>query len=284
MTAARALVADATNRLSKAGVPSPSVDAAELLAFVLGTTRGRLLLHDQVSDEDARRFERLVVKRMTRVPLQHIIGTAAFRWIELEVGPGVFVPRPETELLVEIAVRHIKQAPEPVVVDLCAGSGAIALAIANEVSHATVHAVEVSTDAWPWLQRNAAKSQSASVHLHHADATHPELLHELDGTVDVVVTNPPYIPDDMVPVDPEVALHDPRRALFGGPDGLDVVRGLIPIAHRLLKPAGLLVIEHADVQGKALPELLISQEWTQVVDHQDLNGRPRATVATKVQR
>lgn len=279
MSTARSLVADATNRLAKAGVPSPSVDAAELLAFVLGTTRGRLLLHDEVSDEHARRFERLVVKRMTRVPLQHITGNAPFRWIELQVGPGVFIPRPETELLVEIAVRAIKDSSAPVVVDLCSGSGAIALAIQNEVSQAEVHAVELSDDAWPWLERNA---EGSVVHLHHADATSPNLLQSLSGCVDVLITNPPYIPQEMVPVDPEVALHDPKIALFGGSDGFDVIRGILPVAHRLLKDDGLLVIEHADVQGETLPQLLkLHGGWVNVVDHQDLNGRPRATVAYK---
>ena len=280
MATARALVADATNRLAKAGVPSPGVDAAELLAFVVGTTRGRLLLHDEVDDDDARRFERLVVKRMTRVPLQHITGAAPFRWIELQVGPGVFIPRPETELLVEIAVRRVKELSTPIVVDLCSGSGAIALAIAHEVPQAHVHAVELSDEAWPWLQKNA---QGSRVVLHHADATSTHLLETLDGQVDVVITNPPYIPEKMVPVDPEVALHDPKMALFGGADGLDVVRGLLPVAHRLLKPSGLFVIEHADAQGDALPQLLtLHGGWTDIADHQDLNGRPRATVAVKV--
>lgn len=279
MATARTLVADATNRLTKAGVPSPSVDAAQLLAFVLGTTRGRLLLHDEVDDDSARRFERLIVKRMTRVPLQHITGTAPFRWIELQVGPGVFIPRPETELLVEIAVRRVKDLAAPIVVDLCSGSGAIALAIAHEVPHAQVHAVELSDEAWPWLQRNA---EGTTVEIHHADATSEQLLASLNGQVDVVITNPPYIPDKMVPVDPEVALHDPKLALFGGADGLDVVRGLLPVAHRLLKPNRLLIVEHADVQGETLPQLLsLHGGWTDISDHQDLNGRPRASVAVK---
>ena len=279
MATARALVADATNRLTKAGVPSPSVDAAELLAFVLGTSRGRLLLHDQVDDEAARAFERLVVKRMTRVPLQHIIGSAPFRWIELAVGPGVFVPRPETELLVEIVIRHIRGQQNPIVVDLCSGSGAIALAVAHEVPHAQVHAVELSDEAFPWLQKNA---QDSGVHIHHGDATSPDLLPVLNGSVDVVVTNPPYIPEKMVPVDVEVALHDPKIALFGGEDGLDVVRGILPVAHRLLKDDGLLVIEHADVQGQSLPALLAAHgRWKDIADHQDLNGRPRVTVALR---
>lgn len=280
MATARALVADATHRLTNAGVPSPSVDAAELLAFVLGTSRGRLFLQDEVDDDVARRFERLVVKRMTRVPLQHITGTAPFRWIELQVGPGVFIPRPETELLVEIAVRRIKELSAPIVVDLCSGSGAIALAIAHEVPNAQVHAVELSDDAWPWLERNA---QGSTVHIHHESATSATVLEALNSKVDVVITNPPYIPEKMVPVDPEVALHDPKIALFGGADGLDVVRGLLPVAHRLLKPEGLVVIEHADVQSDSLPQLLtLHGGWQDIADHQDLNGRPRATVGVKV--
>ena len=293
MATARALVADATNRLTQAGVASPSVDAAELLAHVLGTTRTRLLLQDAVSDDDARRFEKLVVKRMSRVPLQHLTGSAAFRFMELAVGPGVFIPRPETELLAEIAIRELRQlGGGGVAVDLCAGSGAVAISIATECRDCEVTAVELSDDALPWLVKNAEShldavaAANSVLQVLHQSATQVGDLAHLVGRCDVVTSNPPYIPDAMVPVDPEVLAHDPHMALFGGRDGLDVVRGLLPVAHALLKPGGLLAIEHADVQGetagdKGVPEVLRAAGWVEVVDHDDLNGRPRTTVARR---
>jgi release factor glutamine methyltransferase len=295
MSTARDLVADATNRLTHAGVASPSVDAAELLAHVLGTTRGRLLLQDEVTDEHKREFERLVTKRLGRTPLQHLTGQAGFRYLWMQVGPGAFVPRPETEVLTEIAIREVRDVgatgvERPVVVDLCSGTGAIAVSIATECTEVDVHAVELSPDALVWTHRNAQSHAEAMAErgsrltVHQGDATQPDgPLAFLRGKVHVVVTNPPYIPDAATPVDPEVALHDPRLALYGGADGLDVIRGMLPVAAALLAPGGFIAIEHADAQGESaeagVPALLRSAGWTEVLDHDDLNGRPRVTTA-----
>ncbi|MDQ6686655.1 MAG: peptide chain release factor N(5)-glutamine methyltransferase [Actinomycetota bacterium] len=268
------LLADATSRLGAAGVPSPEYDAAELLAHVLGTTRGRLPLAEEVAEEDAATFELLVGRRAAREPLQHLTGRAGFRYVEVAVGPGVFVPRPETELLAGWAVdraREITDRPA-VVVDLGTGSGAIALSVANEVPDAAVHAVELDERALVWAERNLTGS---GVRLTGADMA--GALAELDGTVDVVVCNPPYIPLgawDGVAV--EARDHDPELALWSGEDGLEAMRVLAGTAARLLRPGGWLGAEHADVQGESAPALFAELgRWTDVRDHRDLAGRPR---------
>lgn len=311
----RDVLFDAEHRLTAAGVPSPSVDSAEIVAYALGTTRSRLFLRDAVTDEQKVRVEQLLTRRLARVPLQHLLGTAAFRRIELAVGPGVFIPRPETELVAEAGIRELLDRPQSdrVAVDLCAGSGAIALSLAIEAPGSRVHAVELSDDAVEWTRRNAAslqervQGQGSEVVIHHHDATtaaDPQgPLSELAGTVAVVVTNPPYIPDYMVPRDPEVRDHEPKLALYGGDDGLDVVRGVLRTAAILLRPGGLLVVEHADVQGAAAGESGVpgvmngmradgelakaagvevgSAVYTDVVDRIDLNGLPRFTLARR---
>lgn len=235
-------------------------------------------------DDAAARFAELVDQRAGRVPLQHLTGRAPFRHLELAVGPGVFVPRPETEQLVEWALAQLAGVPEPVVVDLGAGSGAIALSIAHEHPGARVTAVERDPVAIEWTRANAAARAAAGgtpVEVLPGDMTDPQLLRELDGTVDLVVSNPPYVPDGAT-VPREVADHDPPLALWGGPDGLDVVRGLLRTAARLLRPGGALGIEHADQQGAALPALVrASGGWTDVADHPDLAGRPRFTTARR---
>jgi release factor glutamine methyltransferase len=227
-------------------------------------------------------YDDLVQRRAARVPLQHLVGSVGFRWIELEVGPGVFVPRPETESVVQWAVDALKGTSTPLLVDLCAGSGAIALALAQEVPTATVHAVEQDPGALVWARRNADNRVTAGdrrVQLHLADAA--DALRELDGTVDLVVSNPPYVPDGDL-VDPEVADHDPPIAVFGGPDGLDVVRQVEQAARRLLKPGGLVVVEHSDRQGASAPAVFTaSGGWTDVEDHQDLTGRDRFVTARR---
>jgi release factor glutamine methyltransferase len=207
------------------------------------------------------------------------------------VGPGVFVPRPETELVAGHVIDHLAGIDrESTVVDLCSGSGAIALSIASEVPQAQVHAVELDDDAVLWLRRNVDElALRPRVSVVHADATSvSEVLPALVGRCDVVVSNPPYVPDDAVIRDPEVVAHDPARALWGGADGLDVVRGLERQAAALLAPGGLLVVEHADVQGESLPALLVSATdvdgtptWVEVVDHVDLADRPRFTTAVR---
>ncbi|WP_244522428.1 peptide chain release factor N(5)-glutamine methyltransferase [Geodermatophilus africanus] len=273
---------DAAQRLAAAGVASPRVDAELLLAHVLGVTRTGLLTLGEVPDDAAARFEALAGQRADRVPLQHLTGRAPFRHLELAVGPGVFVPRPETEQLVEWALARLAGVAEPVVVDLGSGSGAIALSIAHEHPGARVTAVERDPGAIEWTRHNAAARAAAGdrpVEVLSGDMTDPGLLAELDGTVDLVVSNPPYVPDGAT-VPREVADHDPPLALWGGPDGLDVVRGLLRTAARLLRPGGGLGIEHADQQGGALPALVrASGGWTDVADHPDLAGRPRYTTA-----
>jgi release factor glutamine methyltransferase len=278
------MLGDAARRLAEAGVESPRVDAELLLAHVLDVARGRLLTIDDVTEDDASRFEQLVDQRADRVPLQHLTGRAAFRHLELAVGPGVFVPRPETEVLTGWALERLTGLDGPIVVDLGSGSGAIALSVAHEHPGARVTAVERDPGAIAWTRHNAAARAAAGdtpVGVVAGDMTDPGLLSELDGRVAVVVSNPPYVPDDAV-VPREVADHDPPLALWGGPDGLDVVRGMLTVAARLLHPGGWLGIEHADQQGTALPAVVRAHgRFTDVADHADLAGRPRFTTARR---
>ncbi len=263
---------------------SPRVDAELLLAHATGRTRSGLLTLDEVPAEAAVRFGELLDQRADRVPLQHLTGRAAFRHLELAVGPGVFVPRPETEQLAGWALELLAGVAEPVVVDLGTGSGAIALAIAGEHPGARVTAVERDPDAIEWTRVNAAARAAAGdrpVTVVAGDMTDAQLLRELDGGVDLVVSNPPYVPDG-ARLPREVADHDPPLALWGGPDGLDVVRGLLRTAARLLRPGGALGIEHADQQGTSLPALVRAHGgWDDVADHPDLAGRPRFTTARR---
>jgi release factor glutamine methyltransferase len=260
------------------------VDAELLLAAVLAVPRSRLLTLDEVPADAAGRFAELLDQRASRVPLQHLTGTAPFRHLELAVGPGVFVPRPETEQVAGWVLARIAGLAAPTVVDLGTGSGAIALSVAHEHPGARVVAVERDTAASEWTRLNAATRAAAGdtpVEVRTGDMTDPGLLRELDGSVDVVVSNPPYVPDD-ARLPREVADHDPPLALWGGPDGLDVVRGLVVTAARLVRPGGWLGIEHADQQGSALPALVRSAGgWTDVADNADLAGRPRYTTARR---
>ncbi|MGX2994503.1 peptide chain release factor N(5)-glutamine methyltransferase [Streptomyces sp. JNUCC 64] len=271
-------VAQATQRLADAGVPSPRNDAEELAAFVHGVKRGEL--HTVAdSDVDARYWE-AINRRVAREPLQHITGLAYFRYLELEVGPGVFVPRPETESVVGWAIDAVRamDVVEPLIVDLCSGSGAIALAMAQEVPRSRVHAVELSEDALAYTLRNAEGSR---VHVHQGDAL--TALPELNGQVDLVISNPPYIPlTEWEHVALEAREYDPQMALFSGDDGLDTIRGLERTAHRLLRPGGIVVVEHADTQGGQVPWIFSEESgWADAADHPDLNNRPRFATARK---
>ena len=275
--ATRIAVAVAT--LEAAGVGSPRFDAEELAAYAVGVTRSQLWSVPDADEQAVARFDAAVARRASREPLQHIVGTAAFRHVEVSVGPGVFVPRPETEVVAGWAIDRAREIGSgAVVVDLCAGSAAIALAVADEVPGSVVYAVELSEDALTWARRNTTGSR---VRLHAGDAR--RALPELDGAVDVVVSNPPYIPPDGLVRDPEVADHDPPIALWGlGADGLEMLRGVTARARSLLRPGGWLVVEHADVQGAAVVELLRRQGgWEQVSDHKDLVGRDRFATARK---
>jgi release factor glutamine methyltransferase len=270
------LVRDAAARLSTAGVGSPEHDAAELLAFVLGTTRARLALDPAPTPDQLRSYHQLVTRRAAREPLQHLTGTAAFRYVELAVGPGVFVPRPETELLAGWAVERARLVENPVVVDLCTGSGAIALSIATEVPAATVHAVELDPGAVEWATRNLS---GTGVDLRQGDMA--DAFPELDGLVDVVVCNPPYIPlEAFESVAAEARDHDPALALWSGEDGLVAMRVLEQVAARLLRDGGAVGAEHADVQGEVAPAVFSSTgRWADVRDHRDLAGRARYLTA-----
>jgi release factor glutamine methyltransferase len=277
----RTLLAGAAARLDAAGVPSPEHDAAELLAHVLGTDRSRLPLVDDVPAETAAAYDVLVARRAERVPLQHLTGTAHFRLATLAIGPGAFVPRPETELLAGWAIERALELEAPVVVDLCTGSGAIARAVADEAPHATVHAVELDPAAHAWAERNLA---GTGVDLRRGDLA--GAFPDLDGTVDVVVCNPPYIPlEAWESVAAEARDHDPHLALFSGADGLDAIRALEERAAALLRPGGVVGAEHADVQGESAPAVFAATgRWTDVRDHPDLAGRPRYLTARLADR
>lgn len=274
MTRPRDVLAGATATLREAGVASPEHDAAELLAHVLGTTRSRLPLLDEVPAAALEAYADLVGRRADREPLQHLTGVAFFRHVELAVGPGVFVPRPETELLAGWAIEQA--AAGSVVVDLCTGSGAIAKAVADEVPGAVVHAVELDEPAHAWAERNLA---GTGVDLRQGDLA--TAFDDLAGTVDVITCNPPYIPlEAWESVAPEARDHDPHLALFSGADGLDAIRVLERRAALLLRPGGVVGFEHADVQGESAPAVFAeSGRWTDVRDHLDLAGRPRFTTA-----
>lgn len=271
-------VRDAARVLAAAGVASPAHDAEELAAHVLGLSRSRLVLLDRLPADAASRYADLVRERAARVPLQHLTGVAGFRRLELAVGPGVFVPRPETEVLVGWALAQL--APGALVVDLCAGSGAVALAIADEAPGATVHAVELEEHALAWARRNVERT-GLPVTLHQGDVGDPSVLASLTGTVDLVTANPPYIPVG-AGVEREVAEHDPPAALWGGEDGLVIVRAVERAAARLLRPGGVVAVEHADLQGESVPAVFARAGWADVSDHPDLVGRPRFTTARKV--
>ena len=291
----RGLLSAAAVRLRAAGVPSPEHDAGELLAHVLGVPRGNLVLVHDISDAQGDAFLELVDRRVAREPLQHLTGEAHFRHVTLAVGPGVFVPRPETELLagwaIEQCLRWSSSGREeradayrdhgPVVVDLCTGSGAIAKAIKQEVPDAQVHAVELSEDAYPWAVRNL---------LHMVDLleTAASFNTRVDGpgTGEVVVCTPPYSPlVAWESVARAGRAHDPDLALFSGADGLDAMRVLERRAALLLRPGGVVGAEHADEQGPdgaaggAPAVFAATGRWSDVRDHADLAGRPRFTTA-----
>ncbi|MDJ0313057.1 peptide chain release factor N(5)-glutamine methyltransferase [Arthrobacter sp. H35-D1] len=274
-------VRDATAALAAAGVPSPAVDAQLLAAHLVGVGRGELAAMLFGTTATPTGYAELVARRAAREPLQHITGVAYFRHLELAVGKGVFVPRPETESVVQLGIdvlTHLHQKrgreSEVVAVDLGTGSGAIAAAMATEVPGSRVYAVELSADAYPWAARNLAGTGVVLVQGDMRDA-----FAELDGCVDVVVSNPPYIPAGAVPRDVEVQRHDPHMALYGGgADGMEMPTAAMATAARLLRPGGFFVMEHAEVQAAQMAELLeAGGHWKDVCTHHDLTGRERAT-------
>ncbi len=290
-----ALLRDAVTRLANAGVPSPDADAIALAAFTLGWEPGQVRTAAARGDHwpedcDLDRWESRLNRRADREPLQHITGVAHFRGIDLEVGPGVFVPRPETEMVAQAAIdaaRAAKPGRDGLVhvTDLCAGSGAIGLSVASEVSHAHVALLEASDEATVYLRLNTRAMPAdvrARVRTILGDARN--CLRHFDSCADVVVTNPPYIPTSAIPRDAEVALHDPPEALYGlGDDGLLIPRAIIDESARLLRVGGTLIMEHGDEQGPALRAYAESLEWWDDVEtRQDLTGRDRMLVARRV--
>ena len=270
--------------LAKAGVASPRADAELLAAHVLDTERTRLPMIPLVDPPVVEQLRRLVERRASRVPLQHLTGWSAMGTVTVAVGPGVFVPRPETELLLAWGLAVLDGVDAPVVVDLCTGSGAIALAVANARPDAIVHAVDSDPAALAWARRNAnlrAAAGDTPIGLHSGDVSSSATLAELDGTAHLVLCNPPYVPAG-AELPPEVADHDPPNALFGGEDGLAVIRPVVSTAARLLRPGGALAIEHDESHREAVPALLRSRSvLTDIEDHTDLAGRPRFATARR---
>ena len=273
----------ASEKLSTAGVPSPQADATWLLCHILDTDRSDLLTRitfDQdLSSEQLEAFLVALARREKREPLQHITGKAAFRSLELSVGPGVFIPRPETEQVVQYAIDYLRQLPMPgVAIDLGTGSGAIAIAMAIEVPQTKVYAVELSQSAFDYATKNI-EANLAAVELRLGAMQ--DVVSDLVGGVDVVISNPPYIPDSAIPIDPEVRNFDPELALYGGEDGLDVIRDISGIAAALLRAGGLLVLEHAETQSDAIRELLLNDGWLSVSAFQDATMRYRTITAIR---
>jgi release factor glutamine methyltransferase len=277
MTQLRQVIDAAATVLAEAGVGSPRTDAELLAAHAAGTERGRLAFTD-AGPEFRDRYDVLVAARAKRVPLQHLTGTTAFGPVTVHVGPGVFIPRPETEAMLEWAVAQ-RLSTQPVIVDLCTGSGALALALSNRWPDARVIAVDDSEDALNYARRNVT---GTGVELVRADVTQPGLLTELDGRVDLLVANPPYIPDG-VTLEPEVAQYDPPHALFGGPDGMAVIDHIVELAARWLRDGGHCAVEHDDTTSARTVEAFTrGGRFGEVTARHDLAGRPRFVTATRI--
>ncbi len=280
----RLAILEAERVLAAAGVASPRTDVELLASHLLGVERSKLMMVPLVDPPVVESLQELVRRRATRVPLQHLTGAATIGNVTLAVGPGVFVPRPETELLLEWGLASLEGRHDPVIVDLCAGSGALALALAEARPDASVHAVERGRSALDWLRRNAderARAGDTPITTHAGDVADSALLMHCEGVTDLVVCNPPYVPEG-TPVPPEVREHDPHDAVFAGRDGLDVVRHVVACAARLLRPGGSVVVEHDDTHGGSVPALLAARRvLTDVQDHTDLAGRPRFATALR---
>ncbi len=284
-------IAGAAATLADAGIDSARIDAEELAAHVAGVERGLLAFIDTPRDDFFERYQELVSARSRRVPLQHLTGTAPFGPLMLHVGPGVFIPRPETEALLEWVLKAVASQPvplNPLMVDLCTGTGALAISLARAWPAATVLAVDDSVSALNYARQNAQLlAKDSGLKFVEADVTTPQLMPELDGRVDLLVANPPYIPDGAL-LEPEVAEHDPHHALFGGPDGMAVIRAIVGLAGRWLRPGGHFAVEHDDTTSSQTVELLCGARlfdvavFKDVVPRCDMAGRPRFVTATRV--
>jgi release factor glutamine methyltransferase len=277
----RAAIDAAEQTLAAAGITSAAVEAEQLAAHVLGIDRGRLRFAAEPGPDFYPRYQELVAARARRIPQQHLTGTAPFGPLTLHVGPGVFIPRPETEALFEWAAKTLDRerfSQAPVIVDLCTGSGALAVALARHRPDARVLAVDDSPEALQYARRNA---EGTAVRLLQADVTTPGLLPDLDATVDLLVCNPPYIPDG-ADLEPEVADHDPHHALFGGPDGMTVIHAVAELAGRWLRPGARMAVEHDDSTSDATVDALArTGKLRDVQPHRDLAGRPRFVTAVR---
>jgi release factor glutamine methyltransferase len=277
ITRLRCAIDSATTLLAEAGIDSARYDAEELAAYLAGTERGRLSMLAAPDDTFFDHYRATIAERSRRVPLQHLTGVAAFGPLTLSVGPGVFIPRPETEAILEWSIaQHLPDSP--LIVDLCTGSGALALGLARHWPGARVVGIDDSDTALDYARRNAAGS---SVELLRADVTASGVLSQLDGQVDLLVSNPPYVPND-ADLDPEVLDHDPSHAVFGGPDGMTVITAIAELAPRLLRPGGLFAVEHDDTTSALTAELIRSTGLFEVVvPRTDLTGRPRFVTARR---
>jgi len=281
MTPLRRAIDSAAAQLAEAGIDSARYDAEELAAHLVGTERGRLTLLEAPGDEFFGRYRDIVAARSQRVPLQHLTGTAAFGPVMLRVGPGVFIPRPETEAILAWATAQ-PLAARPLIVDLCTGSGALAVALAQHRPAARVIGIDDSDAALAYARRNTERT---AVELVRADVTElvskPGLLAELDRRVDLVVANPPYVPDDIA-VEAEVAQHDPPHAVFGGTDGMAVIAAVVRLAGRWLRPGGLFAVEHDDTTSAETVELVETTGLFEGIEaRRDLAGRPRFVTAKR---
>lgn len=277
----REAISNATSTLREAGVSSPDVDARLLAAHLLGLRPVELMFAEPPAGFECD-YAQLVARRAAREPLQHITGSAPFYGVELAVGPGVFIPRPETEVLAQWAVQMLDDAPSaPTVVDLGSGSGALAIAVARAVPAATVYAVERSHEAREYLRRNV-EEHAPQVRIVAGDMTDPHLLAELAGSVDLVVSNPPYVPES-----PELQVEvyaDPHEAVFSGTDGMAAIRGLVPVAQRLLRDGGALGIEHDDTTSVQVQDVVAAGGFGDIRVVKDLAGRARFVTARKLAR
>jgi release factor glutamine methyltransferase len=282
MTVLRRAIDCAAAQLAEAGIESARHDAEQLAAHLAGTERGRLSLVESLDEDFYTRYRDVVTARSRRVPLQHLVGTEAFGPVLLHVGPGVFIPRPETESMLAWAIAQ-RLPMRPVVVDVCTGSGALALALAQHLPNARIIGIDDSDAALDYARRNA---EGSAVELVRADAFElvaaPGALGELDGRVDLVVSNPPYVPDGAV-VEPEVAQYDPPHAVFGGPDGMTVIAAVVDLAGRWLRPGGLFAVEHDDTTSTHTVELMQGTRlFEDIQARQDLTGRPRFVTARRL--
>ena len=285
MTQVKVVLEDLVSRFSGAGIISALAEAELVVGHVANWNRGEVaskaFIGAELSEAQLVEIEKIVLRRLTREPLQHILGTAPFRNLVLEVGPGALVPRPETELAAELAIEALRQVPreEPVAVDLGTGTGALALSLATEVRNSVVYAVELSPAAHAIAKVNIEQLGEGRVTLALGDAV--DSFPHLDGTVDVVVANPPYLLDDQIPDDIEVSMHEPALALYGGEDGLRDITSFLQTAARLLRGGGTVVMEHGENQGSAVREIATASGFRMTATHRDLLHRDRVLTAVR---